>query len=288
MMIAAGVQSAGLFAAGELSPRMDADGTPSVVVRDANKFAGAKGWYLVAAMSRKRILLLTSSSRDLDDYIDACEKLSLEPLVGAPAGVRLPPLLRDDALELDFGTRDTVLKIVTETQDNPIAAIISIDEAPTAIGARAASMLGLSGPTPKAADACLDHDELHRVLIAAGVAVSSSQHSQLLAVLVNDRKLRVCMSTVGSLKQAVNTPAMPVTEVLQDAFRALDVRHGPAHVEVAAERDTWSVVSISLAAAHPFTEMVRFKIPLVDDDVSWPEAVIRNALGLDLSRLVSR
>jgi hypothetical protein len=239
-------------------------------------------------MSRKRILLLTSSSRDLDSYIDACEKLSLQPVAGAPAGVRLPPLVRDDSLELDFGTRDTVLKIVTETQDNPLAAIIAIDEAPTAIAARAASMLGLSGPTPKAADACLDHDELHRVLRDAGVAVSSSQHSQLLAVLVNDRKLRVCMSTVGSLKQAVNTPSVPVTEVLQDAFRALDVRHGPAHVEVAAERDAWSIVSMSLAAAHPFTEMVRFKIPLVDDDVSWPEAVIRNALGLDLSRLVSR
>src|SRR5438270_2240753 len=100
-------------------------------------------------MSRKRILLLTSSSRDVDNYIDACEKLSLEPMIGAPAGVRLPPLLREAALDLDFGTRDTVLKIVTETQDDPVAAIIPIDEAPTVIAARAASMLGLAGPRPK-------------------------------------------------------------------------------------------------------------------------------------------
>jgi hypothetical protein len=239
-------------------------------------------------MSAKRILLLTSSARDLDPYIDACDKLALAPVIGAPMGVRLPPLLRESALELDFSTRDSVLKIVTETQDDPVAAIIPINEMPTPIAARAASMLGLAGPTPKAADACIDHDELHRVLADAGVAASTSQHSQVLAVLVNERKLRVCVSTVGSIKQAVTTPAEPVTEVLSTAFRALDVKHGPAHVEVAAERDSWAIVSISLAASHPFTEQVRFKIPLVDDDISWPEAVIRNALGLDLSRLHTR
>src|SRR4051812_45164060 len=101
-------------------------------------------------MSRKRILLLTSSTRDLEPYVEACEKLGLIPIIGAPGGVRLSPLLRESALELDFSTRDTVLKVVTDTQDDPLAAIIAIDEAPTAIAARAASMLGLSGPTPKA------------------------------------------------------------------------------------------------------------------------------------------
>jgi hypothetical protein len=239
-------------------------------------------------MPGKRILLLTSSARDLDPYVEACEKLALTPVIGAPPGTRLPPLLRDEALELDFSTRDSVLKIVTETQDDPVAAVIAIDEAPTAIAARAASMMGLPCHPPKAADACLDHDELHRILEAAGVAASASQHSQVLAVLVNDRKLRVCVSTVGSLKQAVATPSTPVTDVLASAFRALDLRHGPAHVEVVAQRDTWCIASMSLAAAHPFTELVRFTIPLVDDDVSWPEAVIRNALGLDISRLYTK
>jgi hypothetical protein len=239
-------------------------------------------------MPAKRILLLTSSARDLDTYIAAAEKLSLVAVVGSPPTVRLPPLLRETALDLDFSTRDSVLKIVTETQDDPVAAIVSIDEAPTPIAARAASMMGLACHPPKAADACLEHDTLHRVLADAGVPVSSSQHSQVIAVLVNDRKLRVCVSTVGSLKQAMTTPATPVTEVLAAACRALDLRHGPAHFEVSADTDVWSIASISLAATHPFTELVRFKIPLVDDDISWPEAVIRNALGLDISRLHAR
>jgi hypothetical protein len=239
-------------------------------------------------MPAKRILLLTSSARDLEPYIAACEKLSLVPVIGAPTGVRLPPLLREDALELDFTTRDSVLKIVSETESDPVAAIIAIDEAPTPIAARAASMMGLACHPPKTADACLDPDELRRALQSAGVPVSSSQESQVLAMLVSDRRLRVCLGCVGSLKQAIATPATPVTEVLQTASRALDLRHGPAHVEVVAEQDTWAVVSVSLAAAHPFTDALRFKIPLVDDDVSWPEAVIRNALGLDISRLHAR
>lgn len=236
-------------------------------------------------MPGKRILLLTSSARDLDPYVDACEKLSLVPVIGSPAGTRLPPLLREDALELDFTTRDSVLKIVSETQDDPVAAVIAIDEAPTAIAARAASMMGLPCHPPKAADACLDHDELHRILATAGVAASSSQHSHVIAVLANERRLRICSTCIGSITQEAPTPPVPVTEVIQNAFRALDLRHGPAHVEVAPEHNAWAIASISLAAAHPFTEVVRFSIPLVDDDISWPEAVIRNALGLDISRL---
>jgi hypothetical protein len=239
-------------------------------------------------MPAKRILLLTSSARDLDNYVAAAEKLSLIPIIGSPRTARMPPLLRESALDLDFSTRDSVLKIVTDTQDDPVAAIIPIDEATTPIAMRAASMLGLACHPPKAADACLEHDTLHRLLADAGVPATSSQHSQVLAVLVNQRKLRVCVSTVGSLKQAMTTPATPVTEVLAAACRALDLRHGPAHFEVSADTDAWSIESISLAAAHPFTELVRFKIPLVDDDISWPEAVIRNALGLDISRLHSR
>jgi hypothetical protein len=243
---------------------------------------------IVRMPTPKRILLLTSSARDLDPYVDACEKLGLVPIVGAPRTVRLPPLLRESVLELDFTTRDSVLQIVTGTQHDPVAAVIALDEAPTPIAARAASMMGLASHPPKAADACLDHTDLQRILQAAGVPVSASQHSQVLAVLVNERKLRVCISTVASLKQAITTPSTPVTEVLQQAAHALDLRHGPAHVEVAAEADNWAISSISLAATHPFTELVRFKIPLVDDDISWPEAVIRNALGLDISRLHSR
>jgi Lon protease-like protein len=239
-------------------------------------------------MSAKRILLLASSARDLDPYVAACEKLSLSAVAGVPTGARLPPLLRDSALDLDFTTRDSVLKIVTETQADPVAAIIAIDEEPTTIAARAASMMGLSCHPPKAADACLDQAELQRILRCEGVPVSTSQHSQVLAVLVSDRKLRVCLSCVSSLAQAVSTPPAPVTDTLVRAFRALGLQHGPAHVEVAPERDDWAIVGISLASAHPFTELVRFKIPLVDEDVSWPEAVIRNALGLDISRLHAR
>jgi hypothetical protein len=228
--------------------------------------------------SAKRILLLTTTSRDLDSFASATEKLSLAPVIGAPAGLRLPPLLRDEALELDFTTRDSVLRIVDAAQHDPFAAIIAIDEPPTTIAARAASMMGLACHPPKAADACADPSSLRGKLESAAIPYTAdTAHAVSYSALITGGRLRKLVSAVHD--------AVPAAAYLfSRAVTALDLRHGPLHAGIAFAPAP-AITAISIAAAQDWTSSLKFAIPLVDDDVSWPEAVIRNALALDIGRL---
>lgn len=229
-------------------------------------------------VSAKRILLLTTTSRDLDAFALAAEKLSLAPVIGAPAGLRIPPLLRDEALELDFTTRDSVLRIVEAAQHDPFAAIIAIDEPPTTIAARAASMMGLPCHPPKAADACADPAQLRAKLESAATPYTTDPtHAHRYSALIADGRLRKLVSPAHDEITAA-------AYLFSRAITALDLRDGPMHASIAVAPAP-AISAISIAAAQEWTSTLKFTIPLVDDDVSWPEAVIRNALALDIRRL---
>jgi hypothetical protein len=232
----------------------------------------------------KRILLLTTTARDLDAFVAASEKLSLLPVIGAPAGLRLPPLLRDEAIDLDFTTRDSVLHIVESAQREAFAAIVAIDEQPATIAARAASMMGLACHPPKAADVCADREMLVTRLRENGVASASDIAGTLhvSALMTNGSAQRFVLTADigGSIGEDV---ARDATALFKRAAEILQLGSGVAHFDMA--RNPLTITNVSLAASRPWTGILRFKIPLVDEEVTWPEAVIRNALALDVRRL---
>jgi len=77
-----------------------------------------------------------------------------------------------------------------------------------------------------------------------------------------------------------------VIQTLGRAVQALGLYHGPLHAELRINREGIWVMEV---AARPIgglcSRALRFRIPLVDDNVSLEELLIRLALGLDVSRI---
>ena len=77
-----------------------------------------------------------------------------------------------------------------------------------------------------------------------------------------------------------------VIQTLGRAVQALGLYHGPLHAELRINRGGVWVMEV---AARPIgglcSRALRFRIPLVDDNVSLEELLIRLALGLDVSRI---
>jgi len=77
-----------------------------------------------------------------------------------------------------------------------------------------------------------------------------------------------------------------VIQTLGRAVQALGLHHGPLHAELRINREGVWVMEV---AARPIgglcSRALRFRIPLVDDNVSLEELLLRLALGLDVSRI---
>jgi biotin carboxylase len=75
-------------------------------------------------------------------------------------------------------------------------------------------------------------------------------------------------------------------QTLGRAVQALGLYHGPLHAELRINREGIWVMEV---AARPIgglcSRALRFRIPLVDDNVCLEELLIRLALGLDVSRI---
>jgi biotin carboxylase len=83
-----------------------------------------------------------------------------------------------------------------------------------------------------------------------------------------------------------------VAQTLAAAVRALGLYHGPLHAELRISgSDASHEVWVMEVAARPIGGLcsmaLRFRIPLVDENVSLEEALIRLALGADVSRIQS-
>lgn len=250
-------------------------------------------------MDAKRILVLTPTAGDVDRFRDVTDKLALELLLGCADAT--------GTLQLKFETRDSALQILDFAQQNPLAAIIPVGNAAAPLAARAATMLGLPSHAPKAADCCLDKAQLRIRLEAVGLGVLTDlSHDQSagfkpglgaaqgldLTCLMTNARLRV-LAVHEDRRPIPRTLASFSSELQQHAANALkrlvgalSLKHGPVFVQLAYAGNDVKVADASVAYS-PSTPMaaLSFRIPLVDEDISWEELIIRNALGLDTARV---
>lgn len=240
----------------------------------------------------KRILVLAEAAEETDAFRPVAEKLALDLLIGSADG-------RGD-MKLDFDKRESALRIVEFAQERPLAAIIPVGDVTAPVAARSASMLGLQFHTPKAADACRDKRRLQTRLEAVGlpVSVAGASGTKLAAGRLTvicamfERQLRALAVFDG--EDAVPRPFAKLTSADQQAIvvllrrliPALGLKHGPVILRLARQASILSICDVS-DSYLPGTHLpeLHFRIPLVDEDISFPEFLVRNALGLDTARL---
>ena len=118
----------------------------------------------------KRVLLLMSpATYRAGAFLNAARNLNLEVVVC----IDLPETLTEYwhvPLGVDFANPEASIQTIVEfAQENPLAAILSVDDSATELAARASAALGLPCNAPKAAEAA--HDKLlMRTLMSAGGA----------------------------------------------------------------------------------------------------------------------
>src|SRR5260370_32487494 len=106
---------------------------------------------------QKRVLLLMSpATYRAGAFLNAARNLNLEVVVG----IDLPETLTEYwhvPLGVDFANPEASIQTIVEfAQENPLAAILSIDDSATELAARAGAALGLPCSAPKAAEAARD------------------------------------------------------------------------------------------------------------------------------------
>jgi biotin carboxylase len=125
---------------------------------------------------QKRVLLLFSpSSYRTSPFLEAANQLGLEVV----QGLDMPEALAEFwhvPLGLDFGDLEQATRaIVDYAAQQPLHAIISVDDSASLLAARASAALGLPHNSPDAALAARDKYVMRQMLAAAGVAVPSFQ-----------------------------------------------------------------------------------------------------------------
>ncbi len=232
----------------------------------------------------KQILVLSATADETKRLQEAADKLALEVVLGCA----------DDSgnLHLDFSTRDSVLHIVEFIQQHPVAAIIPTDNLTAPFAARASSMVGLPFHPPKSVDACASKDSLRRLLAGSGIFVSEKLGGTNLEVecVMSAGKLRILAVAEENSNPALFTSLGPnlqqsVTSSLRQLVKTLMLKHGLVRVYFDQESDRPAITDVSLCYERiPMTEAMSFRIPLVDQEISYEELIIRNALDLDITR----
>ncbi len=232
---------------------------------------------------RKRILVLAATASQANRLRAAADKLALELVLGCAD--------ETGTLRLNFETRDSALHIVEFVQQNPVAAIIPAGDETAPSAARAASMIGLPFHPPKAADACAKKELLQRKLEAASIAVAMPSAAGLtIECVMTGGKMRVL--ALGDENVPTAFSALPsgiqksLPELLRKLIAVLGLKHGPVRVNAATHDGALMVADVALSYSQTaLTDALRFRIPLVDQDISYEEVVVRNALDLDISRI---
>jgi hypothetical protein len=79
-----------------------------------------------------------------------------------------------------------------------------------------------------------------------------------------------------------------VFDALRAIVRTVGLRHGPVYVELttaASRTQPLAVGDVGAVIPPRYAAALHFRIPLVDEDLSTEELLIRNALGMDISRV---
>jgi hypothetical protein len=236
----------------------------------------------------KRLLVLTpGADQQNETFLDAATKLELEVIFGTENPQELPAKYRDSALPLHFDDRDSVLRIVESAMRQALSAIVMVGDAPLSVASRAASMLGLPFHPPRAADAMADPERLR----AAGL-VPSEQTDVTVEAFVDRGNLRV-LALFDTRDDLLVTPTrlgadmqISIANKIKAAVQSLGLRHGPVHARIALNGEEVSISSLEARSLRaPASRALRFRIPLVDSEISLEELIVRLALGLDVSRI---
>ena len=117
------------------------------------------------------VLLTTVRSYRLEAFRAAAERLG----VAVTTGLDLPDGLAEqwpDALPLTFvDVAASARKIADYAEDNPLSAVLSVDDSGSLVAAAASDLLGLPHNDPAAAEAARDKSVMRRMLKAGGVPV---------------------------------------------------------------------------------------------------------------------
>lgn len=117
------------------------------------------------------LLLTTATGYRADPFLEAAVRLGLEVIHGVDVGPQLPKRW-NVPLPLDFRDPDAaVAQIVAFAQEQPVRAVLAVDDHGSLIAARAAEALGLPHNAPEAARAARDK-WLMRQMLAGGGALS--------------------------------------------------------------------------------------------------------------------
>jgi len=229
-------------------------------------------------------LILASKAVDAQPYTAVASKLGIAAVLGT--GDSSQPFL-----SLNFAQRESALDIVQYASEHPLSAMVAVDEAAAPACARAAGMLGLRWHPPRAADACADKNLLREKLGAAGIitfslAPAAERYACGVAAIAQAGKLRV-LGVVPMESQPAAERSL-VFQTVRRAVHAAGLSYGPvsARLEVAGEKV--SILDLAPVIPVAFEDQLHFRIPLVDDDVSLCEVVLRHALGMDISRVYRR
>lgn len=239
-----------------------------------------------------RLLILSTTHAAAVPYLDAARKLNVISVLGIEESTvsdlgnhpAFSPSTIEQVLRLQLDTRDSALQIAQFALQNPLIAILAADERAAPSAARAAGMIGLDGHAPKAADACLDKFRMLQKLGNAGLPVPLLTGATIPVADVIGLLDAGNMRVLG-VKNGLEDVTLPRTtlENLWRAARLLRLRQGPLYARVSLSKDN-QILDLSPAIPTPFLEALRFKIPLVEDDISLAEILVRHALKLELSR----
>jgi hypothetical protein len=264
-----------------------------------------------------RVLILATRTAGAEPYLAAARKLRLSYVLATEqsgdeqkhAAIRAQTTGPDDgdekvseitpALQLRFAQRESALEIVQYAMEHPLAAIVATDDRTSPACARVASMLGLRWHPPRAADLCLDLLALQHRLSAAGFTTpllgeSPSGQDFAVAAILDGGKMRV----LGNLKctpgrpqesppESVEAPKAVHGTVLR-AARETGLSHGPVSARVClADEKIW-ILQLGAAISAECVDHLHFHIPLVDEDVSLAEVVVRHTVGMDISRIYAK
>jgi hypothetical protein len=234
--------------------------------------------------SRAPVLILAGKAVDAQPYTAAANKLGIAAVLGTEDG-------RHSLLSLNFAQRESALDIVQYASEHPLSAVVAVDEAAAPACARAASMLGLRWHPPKAADACADKNILCEKLGAAGILTSSlvpaaDRHACGVAAIAQAGKLRV-LGVVSVESEPVAERGL-VFETVRRAVHVAGLSHGPVSARLEVAGKNVSILDLAPVIPTAYEDQLHFRIPLVDDDVSLSEVVLRHALGMDISRVYRR
>lgn len=233
-----------------------------------------------------RIMILSTSLHAAQPFLEAARRVNVTAVLGLDESVTPPaPGLISELLPLQLGTRDSALAVAQFAFVHPLVAVLAADERSAPSAARALSILGLATHAPKACDACLDKFRLRQKLSHAGFPVpllgdESAPAADLIALL-DDGRMRVLATRSGSGPADLPRTAL---ETVWRATRLLLLRQGPLYARLTLAGEN-QLLDLSPAIPSAFLESLRFRLPLVEEDMSLAEVVTRHTLKLDISRI---